>query len=196
MDSTQTAASRFTLVTSENIPGRTWVVVLAPELQQNQTVYVPIDTRAVLDSSGNSLVGLVDSDSNFAVADQIIFPKGTTVTFQVGEVRTTTTIVISFTVSVPLAGEMPICLVQATQRLGWILPPLFSWTERGSSFSQSLSGRWARSILRSTSTRPPLSSTCHVALARPASLNVVALHSEEPLEDLFDSSYRFHEWCS
>ena len=42
----------------------------------------------------------------------------------------------------------------------------------------------------------PLCSTGHVALARPASLNVVALHSEEPLEDLFDSSYRFHEWCS
>ena len=31
---------------------------------------------------------------------------------------------------------------------------------------------------------PPSSLAGHVALARPASLNVVALHSEEPLEDL------------
>ena len=30
----------------------------------------------------------------------------------------------------------------------------------------------------------PLSSTGHVALARPATLNVVTPHSEEPLEDL------------
>ena len=106
-------------VTSENIPGRTWVVVLAPELQQNQTEYVLIDTGAVLDSSGNSLVGLVDSVSNFAVVEQLFVPKGTTVTFRVGEVRTATTIVISFTVSVPLAGgEMLVWLVQATQRLG------------------------------------------------------------------------------
>ena len=39
-----------------------------------------------------------------AVAEQFIVPNGT-VTFRVGEVSTTTSIVISFTVCVPLAGE-------------------------------------------------------------------------------------------
>ena len=82
------------------------IVVWAPELQQSPMVYFLIDAGAVLDSSGNSLVGLVDSDSNFVV------------TFRVGEVSTTTIIVISFTVSVPRAGEMLMWLVQATQRLG------------------------------------------------------------------------------
>ena len=42
-------------VTSEDIPGRTLIVVWALELQQSP----------VLDSSGNSLVGLVNSDSIF-----------------------------------------------------------------------------------------------------------------------------------
>ena len=62
-------------VTSENVPG-------VPELQQKQTVCVLIDAGAVLSSSGNSLVGLVDSDSNFAVAEQVSVPDGT-VTFRV-----------------------------------------------------------------------------------------------------------------
>ena len=48
-------------------------------------------------------LGLVDSDSNFVVTEPVIVPKGT-LTFQVGEVSTTTTIVISCTLSVPLAG--------------------------------------------------------------------------------------------
>ena len=56
-------------VTSEDIPGRTLIVVWAPELQQSPMVYVLIDAGAVLDSSGNSLVGLVDSDSNFVVTE-------------------------------------------------------------------------------------------------------------------------------
>ena len=56
-------------VTSEDIPGRTLIVVWAPELQQCPMVYVLIDAGAVLDSSGNSLVGLVDSDSNFVVTE-------------------------------------------------------------------------------------------------------------------------------
>ena len=89
-------------VTSENIPGRTSVVVLAQEWQQDQTVFVLIDEGSVLDSSGNSLAGLVNSDSNFAAAEQVIVPNGT-VSFRVGEESTTTTMVISFTVSVPLA---------------------------------------------------------------------------------------------
>ena len=45
-------------VTSENIPGRTLVVVSAPELQKNQPMYVLIDAGSVLDSSGNSFVVL------------------------------------------------------------------------------------------------------------------------------------------
>ena len=96
MDSTQTAAL---------------VVVLAPELQQDQTVYVLIDAGSVLDSSGNSLADLVNSDSNFAVAEKVIVPNGT-VTFRVCEVSTKTTIVISFTVSVPLAGKILVRLVR------------------------------------------------------------------------------------
>ena len=54
-------------------------------------------------SGGNSLVSLEDSDSDIAVAEQVIVPKGT-VTLQEGEVSATTTIAISFTVSVRLAG--------------------------------------------------------------------------------------------
>ena len=99
-------------VTSENIPGRTVIVVLAPEFQQNQTVSALVGERSVLDCSGNSLAGLVNSDSNVAVAEQVVVPNGT-VTFPPGEVRTTTTIEISFTVR-----KVLIWLVQATQRLG------------------------------------------------------------------------------
>ena len=40
-------------VTSENIPGRTLVVLLAPKLQQDYTVHVLIGAGSVLDSSGN-----------------------------------------------------------------------------------------------------------------------------------------------
>ena len=90
-------------VTSEDISGRTLIVVWALELQQNPTEYVLIDGGVLLDSSGNSLVGLVYSDSNFVVTEPVIVPKGT-LTFRVGEVSTTTIIVISFTVSVPGAG--------------------------------------------------------------------------------------------
>ena len=71
-------------VPSENIPGRPLVVGLGQELQQHQTIYVLIDTGARLDSGGNSFVSLADSDSNFAVAEQVIDPKGT-VTFRIGE---------------------------------------------------------------------------------------------------------------
>ena len=53
-------------------------------------------------SGGNSLVSLADSDSDIAVVEQVFVPKGT-VTFQEGEVSTTTTIAISFAVSVRLA---------------------------------------------------------------------------------------------
>ena len=91
-------------VTSENIAGRTLVVVLAPKLQKNQTVYALVDEGSVLDSSGNSLAGLVNSDSNVAVAEEVFVPNGT-VTFPAGEVSTTTTIEIPFTVSVSLAEE-------------------------------------------------------------------------------------------
>ena len=96
-------------VTSEHIPGRTLVVVLAPDMQQNQTIYVHIDTGAGLDSSGNSLVGLTDMDSNFAVAEKVVDPKGTG-SFWIGEISITTTLVISFLVSVPLARENA-CLI-------------------------------------------------------------------------------------
>ena len=86
-------------VPSENIPGRPLVVVLGPGLQQRQTKNVLIDTGARLDSGGNSFVSLADSDPNFAVTEQGIVPTGT-VTFQEGEISTTTTIAISLSVSV------------------------------------------------------------------------------------------------
>ena len=89
-------------VPSENIPGRPLVVVLGPELPRHQTIYVLIDTGARLDSGCNSLVSRADSDSDVAVAEQAIGPKGT-VTFQEGAVSTATTIAISFTVSVLLS---------------------------------------------------------------------------------------------
>ena len=57
-------------------PGRTLVVVLAPELHQNQTIYVHVDTGVGLNFRGNSLVGLADNDSTFVVAKQVIVPKG------------------------------------------------------------------------------------------------------------------------
>ena len=56
-------------VTSENISGRTLVVVLDQELYPHQTVYVLIDVGAVLDSSGNCFVGLVESDSNLTLVN-------------------------------------------------------------------------------------------------------------------------------
>ena len=159
-------------VTSENIPGRTLVVVLAPELQQDQTVYVLSDAGSVLDSSAQFPRGLVNSDSNFAVAERVLVPNGT-VTFPVGEVSTTTTIVISFTVSVPLAGENTHLVGPGDSEIGVNL-----------AFSQSYHWRWGTFHLAFNTDALPLSSTGHVALARPASINVVALHSKEPLEDL------------
>ena len=99
-------------VTSEDIPGHIFIVGWAPELQQNPMVYVFFDAGAVLDCSGNSVVGMVDTDSNFVVTEQVVVPKGT-LTFRVGEGSTPTIIVISFSAA---CGEK--CLVQATQRLG------------------------------------------------------------------------------
>ena len=61
-------------VTSEWFPGRIVVVVLAPEWQQNQTVYALMDEGLLLDSSGNSLAGLGNRDTDVVVAEQI--PSG------------------------------------------------------------------------------------------------------------------------
>ena len=90
-------------VTSENVLVRTLVVEMDQELHPNQIVYVLIDARAVLDSTGKPFVGLAGSDFNFAVAEQVIVPNGT-VTFPAGEASTTTTIVVSFAEPVQLAG--------------------------------------------------------------------------------------------
>ena len=68
------------------------VVVLDQKLHPNQTVYVLVDARAVLDSSGKPFVVLAGSDFNFAVAEQVTVPKDT-VTFPACP---TTTLVISF----------------------------------------------------------------------------------------------------
>ena len=73
------------------------------ELHPNQNVYVLIDARAVLDSSGRPSVGLAGSDFNFAVAEQVIVPSDT-VTFPAGKASTTTTIVVSFAEPLQLAG--------------------------------------------------------------------------------------------
>ena len=97
LDGLQQAASRSLREHSRASFGRH----VGPELQQHQTIYVLIDTGARLDSRGNSLVA--DSDPNFAVAEQVIVPKGT-MTFQESEVSTTTTIAISFTVLLLFAG--------------------------------------------------------------------------------------------
>ena len=88
---------------SENVSWRTLVVVLDQELHPNQTVYILIDARAVLDSSSNPFVGLAGRDVNFAVAEQVIVPNGT-VTFLAGEASPTTSIVVSFAEPVQLAG--------------------------------------------------------------------------------------------
>ena len=163
-------------VTSENTPGRPWVV--GPrELEQNQTIYVLIDTGAELDSSDNSPASLADSDSNFAVAEQVVVPKGT-VTFRVGEVSTTTTIVISFIVSVPLAGKTAYLIGPGDPQSGLNLITVVL-----------MDGAWIFIFsvmfqLAFNTCALPLSPTGHVALASAASLTVVALHSEEPLEDL------------
>ena len=90
-------------VISENVSRRTLVVVLDQELRPNQTVYVLIDARAVLDSSGKPFVGLAGSDFNFAVAEQVIVPNNT-LTFLAGEASKTTTMVVSFAEPVQLAG--------------------------------------------------------------------------------------------
>ena len=62
-------------VSSENVSWRTLVVVLDQELHPNQTVYVLIDARAVLDSSGKPFVGLAGIDFNLAVAEQVVVPN-------------------------------------------------------------------------------------------------------------------------
>ena len=51
--------------TSENVSFCTLVVVLDQELHPNETVYVLVDARAVLDSSSNPFVGLAGSDTQF-----------------------------------------------------------------------------------------------------------------------------------
>ena len=53
------------------------VVVLDPEWQQNQAVYVRIDEGSLLDSSGNFLAGLGNRDSNVVVVEQVLVPNGT-----------------------------------------------------------------------------------------------------------------------
>ena len=79
---------------------RRWQSRVSPS-NLREPLFVPIDAGAGLDFGSNSLVNLADSDSNFAVAEQVFVPQGT-VTFRVGEVSTTTTMVISFIASVPL----------------------------------------------------------------------------------------------
>ena len=64
-------------VNSENIPGRTMVIVLDPEWQQNQAVYARIDEGSLLDSSRNFLAGLGNRDSNVVVVEQVLVPNGT-----------------------------------------------------------------------------------------------------------------------
>ena len=49
-------------LTSENVSWRTVVVLLDQEFHPNQTVYILIDARAVLDSSGSSFEGLAGRD--------------------------------------------------------------------------------------------------------------------------------------
>ena len=77
--------------------------MLDQELYPNQTVYVLVDARAVLDSSGNPFAGLAGSDFKFAVAEQVFVPSDTDVTFPAGEASTTTTIVVSLAEPVQLA---------------------------------------------------------------------------------------------
>ena len=141
-------------VTSEDIPGRTLVVGLAPELQQNQPMYVLIDTGGGVDSGSNSLRSLADNDPSFAVPP------------------------ISFIVSVPSARENAfwIGFGDPQIRLNLITVVL---VDRAWIFIFSVMFQRAFNT-----DAPPLSSTGHVALARRASLDVVALHPEEPLEDL------------
>ena len=76
-------------VISENVSWRALAVVLHQELHPNQTVYVLIDARAVLDSSGKPFVGLAGSDLSSLPVRQ----------------STTTTMVVSFAELVQLAGR-------------------------------------------------------------------------------------------
>ena len=91
-------------VISENFSWRTLVVLLDQELHPNQTVYVLIDARAVLDSSGKPFLGLVGSDFSFAVAEQVIVPNNT-ITFLTIDAITSTAMVVSFAEPVQLAGR-------------------------------------------------------------------------------------------
>ena len=155
---------------SEDFSGRPLVVVLAPELQQCTVVHVLIDARAVLDSSGNSLVGLVDSDSNSTVTEQVIIPTGT-LTFQLGEVSTT--IVISCTLSVPLAGGKSHLVGTGDSEIGLTLTTVVLMDEaRIFIFSVVV---WEVGTFRRAfhTDAPPLSSTGHVVLARPEVLRVL-----------------------
>ena len=138
-------------------------VMSAPKWQQNQTVYALIDEVSLMDSSG---AGLGSRDSNVVVAGQVIVPHGA-VTFSAD-------IVISLAVSVALAeentslvfpGDSEIGLDLTTVVLGdgaWIY--IFSVVRLELETFHLVSNRDA--LL--------LSSTGHVAWARPASTNVCA----------------------
>ena len=149
-------------------------------------VYVLI-AEGVLDSSGNSLVGLVDSDSNFVMTESGIVPKGAG-TFPVGEVGTTTVTVISFIMSVQRAGENAHVIGTGDSEIGLNLTPVV--------LVDTLSVLvWKVGMFhRAFNTKAaPSSSTGHVALSRPATLCVVTPNSKEPLEDLLIPHNRFHE---
>ena len=103
MQSTRDGSFAVHLVISDNVSWRILVVVVDQELHPNQTVYVPIDARAVPDSSDKPFVGLAGSDFNFAVAEQVIVPNDT-MTFPASEASTGTTMVVSFAEPVHLVG--------------------------------------------------------------------------------------------
>ena len=94
-----------------DVPARTsqgvlWWSGWLLSLQQNQTIFVLVDTGAGLNSSCNSLGGLTDSDSKLVVGERVIDPKGTG-TFRTGEISITTTLAIPFPLSpCRLRGEM------------------------------------------------------------------------------------------
>ena len=104
-----------------------------------------------------------DSDSNFAGAEQVVDPKGTW-TFRIGDISIPTTLVISFLVSVPLARENAYLI--------------------GPSHSQIRLNLLTVVLIDGAGIFLSLSRTGHVALARTASLNVIAFPLEEPLKDL------------